>query len=103
MKKIQDKVEKITLSYIELYPEEYKQACVQLEGEREQLKNKYASMGDNRVIDRKIHEMPVTLYDMIVNKLSAQELSKTKTGEDGKKFAHWFAKRFPEFRSSDLI
>lgn len=103
MKEIQDKVEKITLNYIELYPDEYKQVCVQLEGEREKLKNKFASTGNDRVVDRKIHEMPVTLYDMIVGKLTAEELSKTKNGEEGKKFARWFAKRFPEFRSSDLI
>lgn len=103
MKEIQDKVEKITLNYIELYPDEYKQVCIQLEGEREKLNNKYASLGKDRVVDRKIHEIPETLHNMIINKLTAAELSQIKAGEEGKKFAYWFAKRFPEFRSSDLI
>lgn len=103
MKQIQNKVEKITLKYMELYPEEYKDACVYIEGERQKQSNKFGSTGGDRTIDRKIHEMPVTLYDMICDKLTAEELSKTKKGEEGKTFARWFATRFPEFRSSDLI
>lgn len=103
MKPIQDKVEKITLKYIELYPEEYKDACIYIEGERQKQSNKFGSTGGDKIIDRKVHEMPVTLYEMICNSLTASELSKTKNGEEGKKFARWFATRFPEFRASDLI
>lgn len=100
---LKSKVETITLGYMELFKDEYRLACIQFEGEREQNKNKFASISHDRMLKRMSHFMPETLHNMILNQLNKEELTLMKDGEDGKDFARWFAARFPEFSASTHI
>lgn len=102
-KEIKQKVENLTLKYIDVFKEEYDTVVKYLEQEREKNKDKFASISGDRVMQRKNYEIPETLYKMWTTELSVDELVKIKDGEDGKEFAHWFAKRFPEFAGGTHI
>lgn len=100
---LKSKVETITVGYMELFKDEYKLVCAQLEGEREKNKDKFASVAHDRTIQRKLYEIPETLHNMIISQVTKEELLLMKEGENGKDFARWFATRFPEFASSTHI
>lgn len=102
-KSLKSKVETITVGYMELFKDEYKLVCMQLEGEREKNKDKFASIAHDRTLQRKLYEIPETLHNMILNQITKEELFLMKDGENGKDFARWFATRFPEFASATHI
>lgn len=97
------KVEKLFLKYIKHYKEDYELTVKYLQGEREKNTNKFSSLKKSTVVNRKIYEMPETLYSILLANLSREDLIKMKDGEDGKDFARWFAKRFPEFAAGTHI
>jgi len=96
-------MEELTLRYIELFPEDYKNVCDYLVGEREKNKDKYASVNKDAVTKRKIYEIPEILHNMFVKFLTTEELVAMKDGESGKEVSKWFAKRFPEFAGGEII
>lgn len=96
-KKLKNKIEKITLGYIDAFRDEYRLVVAYIEGEREKNKNKFGSISGEKVLQRKIYEIPETLNKLFIKELTPEELVLMKDGADGKDFAHWFAKRFPEF------
>jgi hypothetical protein len=103
MKNLKQKVETLTLKYIEIFPEEYSLVVKYLNGEREKNTNKFASVSQDKTLQRKIYEIPETLNKMFIKDLTAEELIMMKDGQNGKDFAHWFAKRFPEFAGGTTI
>lgn len=103
MKKLKQKVETLTLKYIEIFPDEYRAVVNYLVGEREKNTNKFASVSKDKTLQRKIYEIPETLNKMFIKELTAEELTIMKDGQTGKDFAHWFAKRFPEFAGGTHI
>lgn len=102
-KVLKKKVETLTLKYIDLFKDEYTAVCHYLETEREKNKDKYASVSNDKVLRRKIFEIPETLNKIFIKELSVEELKLTKEGDNGKDFAHWFAKRFPEFAAGKTV
>lgn len=103
MKTLKQKVETITLKYIDVFPDEYRAVCDYLSAEREKNINKFASVAGDKTLQRKIFEIPETLSNMFNNELTIDELVQFKDGPSGKKMAHWFAKRFPEFAGGTHI
>lgn len=100
---LQNKIATLTLKYIELYPEEYKAVCIQLQGEREKSANDFSSLNADKMVKRKIFEIPETLNAILNTKLTVEELSKFKQGKVSIEYSRWFAKRFKEFSSSRKI
>lgn len=103
MKPLKQKIEILTLKYIELFPDEYHAVCDYLSAEREKNINKFASIAGDKTLQRKIFEIPETLSNMFNASLTIDELVQFKDGPSGKKMAHWFAKRFPEFAGGTTI
>ena len=103
MKTLKQKVEKLTLDYIDLFPDEYRAVCDYIASEKEKNINKFASIAGDKTLQRKIYEIPETLSNIFNNALTIEELVQMKDGPSGKKFAHWFAKRFPEFAGGTHI
>lgn len=103
MKQLKQKLETLTLRYIELFPDEYKAVVTQLAAEREKNKDKFASVYKDKVLRRKIYEIPETLHKMWVKELSEEELVALKDGPRGQDISHWFAKRFPEFAGGTTV
>ena len=103
MKETKKKVEKLTIKYIELFPDEYRAVVRYLSSNREKNVNKFASVASDKTLRRKIYEIPETLNKIFIKNLSAEELVLIKDGESGKEFSHWFAKRFPEFAGGTHI
>lgn len=93
----------MTLKYIDLFPDEYRVVVNYLSAEKEKNKNKFASISSDKILQRKIYEIPETLNKIFIKELSAEELLLMKDGQSGKDFAHWFAKRFPEFAGGTII
>lgn len=102
-KQLKNKVEELTLKYIEMFPDEYKVVCDYISAEKEKNKDKFASVANDKVLRRKIFEIPETLNKMWIKFLSEEEIKLSKEGEDGKDFQQWFAKRFPEFSAPNTI
>lgn len=102
-KELKMRVEKLFLKYVEHYPDEYKLVVNYLAGEREKNKDKFASVKNGKVVNRKLYEIPETLHGIFLANLSKEDLLLMREGEDGKDFGRWFAKRFPEFASSTHI
>lgn len=103
MKNLKQQVEKITLKYIDMFPDEYRFVVRQIAAEREKNVNKFASVSQDKTLRRKIYEIPETLQKMIIKELTEEQLVMMKDGETGKDYAHWFAKRFPEFAGGTTI
>lgn len=103
MKPLKQKIETLTLKYIELFPDEYHAVCDYLSAEREKNINKFASIAGDKTLQRKIFEIPETLSNMFNTALTIDELVQFKDGASGKKMSHWFAKRFPEFAGGTHI
>jgi len=103
MKQLKQKVEKLTLKYIEIFPDEYRVIVNYLASEKEKNKDKFASVSQNKTLRRKSYEIPETLSKIFDKELTTEELVMMKDGQSGKDFAHWFAKRFPEFAGGTNI
>lgn len=99
---LKQKLEALTLKYIEVYPEEYNLVVKQIEANKEKNADDFASVGNEKMVNRKIHEIPATLDTIFITKLTADELAFMK-GMEGKEIARWFATRFPEFSASKKI
>ena len=102
-KLLKSKVEGQVLKYITLFKEEYAAIVPQLSAEREKNKDKFASVAMDKVVNRKIYEIPETLHNMIINEVTQEEMMQMREGESGKDFARWFATRFPEFAAGTHI
>lgn len=96
---LKNKIERLFLLYTQNFPEDYKAVVTYLEGEKEKNKNKFGAIKKNKMVHRKLYEIPETLHSIFITNLSAEELSELKSKEVGR----WIAKRFPEFGSSTHI
>ena len=98
-KELKNKIEKLFLLYTQNFAEDYKATVTYLQAEKEKEKNKFSSLNKNKLVHRKIYEIPETLHAMFLTNLSVEELTTLKEKEMGR----WIAKRFPEFASSTHI
>lgn len=96
---LKNKIERLFLLYTQNFSEDYQATIKYLEGEKEKQKNKFGSLKENKLVHRKLYEIPELLHSMFITNLSAEELTELKTKEIGR----WIATRFPEFSSNQNV
>jgi len=92
------KIRTIVANYIVLDPQEFASFCKEQKEWRKKEANAFASSTSD-VVERKIFEIPDTLYSMLKIRLSDEDMDWFRTKEG----ARWFAKSFKDFRSSEKI
>jgi hypothetical protein len=84
--------------YFEMYPEDWELCKVDIEAQRQNLLNQFASL-DTHAIRRALFSVPEKLAAMIGAKLTPEEQQLFTEKEN----ARWFAKEFPQFNISQKI
>lgn len=83
--------------YFEMFPEDWKEAKLEIQIQREGLDNEFASLKETHAITRALYSIPEKLSAMIGKKLTQEEIALFKEKEN----ARWFANEFPQFRISN--
>jgi len=83
--------------YTLAFPQEWEAFKEAMEVKLGQSKDAFGEIADSELIERKLFEMPETLYTILDMKLSKEDFSWFKTKEGSR----WFAKQYPQFRTSD--
>jgi hypothetical protein len=78
--------------YFEMFPEDWEVSKIEIESQRQNLKNQFASL-DTSAIRRALFSVPEKLSAMIGMKLDTEERQLFTQ----KEHARWFAKEFPMF------
>lgn len=105
MNEVQIKIRDIVKDYVKLFPDEYKLVCEYLKEKRTHNKDKFASFKGkdirktDGVVERALYEIPETLDNLFMMKLSMEDKKYYKT----KECARWFANNFIEFKSGELV
>ena len=84
------------LQYTKTFPQEWEQFKLQMKQVRDNAKNKFGEIEGSDTVERKLHEIPETLYSMLKMSLCEEDWDYYNSLEGSK----WFAKRNPLFRSS---
>ena len=95
MNNAQENIEKVVDDYKILFSQEYTAFVKQQQMMREHLLNDFAAVKGDSAIERKLFDVPETLYSMFVSNLNSEELAYFKTKRGGR----WFSKKFREFRA----
>lgn len=100
LNEFQNQIIKITENYKEMFPAEYRAVVNYLEERRKNLKTNFAELKESKggsntpeLIERAIHEIPVTLEKMFQVSLSIEGLMWFRTKEGSR----WFANEYREF------
>ncbi len=96
----QENITAVVRNYIKRYPREYSLFKGQNIKRSHSQKNKFASVGKGQgALERKITEVPETLFTMMTVNLPLEDMEyyKSKNG------TRWFAGQFPEFRIAGRI
>ena len=104
MKDLKQKIVGLVETYARLHPNEIKLMKSYMEEVRHDLQDKkFATAkgegGAEMVIERKLYEIPETLFTIFLENLSVDEQTDFKS----KEMARWFAKEFPLFRVPEKI
>ena len=89
---IKDKVRKVVVEYIRLFPAEFSVFKNQIANVREQQRTKWAESKNTDFIERKLYEVPETLWLAIKQNLADDEMAWFQEHE-----GRWFIKAFPVF------
>lgn len=95
----QGRIKSIVKIYKAGFPNEYKAVCEQIAKKRRLNEDEYASTIGDHSLKRRIHEIPEKLSISLYKGLDEEE----NQWFISKKGAIWFAKTFPEFKSSHKI
>ena len=99
MKPIQIKIRQIVNNYIQDFPYEYKAVCEAIKDKQTLQNDPMASAGKDSFIRQFAYEIPLTLSNLINQKLDEEEreyLSSIKGAE-------WFARTWREFSPAERI
>ena len=92
----QARIKNLVEGYKKLFPEEYKIACEAVIMQRHIQNDEFASVkGEHAApsVQRKLYEIPETLYMTLIKELDGDELNYWKSKEGGR----WFADTFKQF------
>ena len=92
-KHYQEKIEKIVLDYTVMFSQEYSLIVKFIKDTKVFNKTKFAEVGGDNVLDRKLGEYPVTLENLFNVSLNNEEKSYFRS----KRGSRWFFKKFNEF------
>lgn len=96
---IKQNIAKIIEEYKLLFPEEYKALIKQNKEVRDNLKEEFAKVKSD-TIQRQLIEWPETLYTMLVQQLTREELNELFRNKDHKTI-RWVARSYPELAISN--
>lgn len=97
-KPIKEKVKNAVEDYKRMFPMEYRATVDWIDDVRNAQKTKFAEVGKENVLDRKLGEMPETLDIMIRNALSPEEREVFFDKKESKILNRWFFNEFREFK-----
>lgn len=92
-------IRKIVKYYKRLFPDEYNLAIKQIEYNRRDQINKFASIKGNDFVERALTEIPETLSTMFTIRLTDFQMKEFRE----KRSVHWFAGEFPQFKLAEKI
>ena len=95
MTNAQQKINDIIHDYKIMFFAEYNAFKKQQKLVQSEIINEFAGVQGDSALERRLFDMPATLYEMLIQKLNKEELKYFKS----KKGARWFAKSFPQFRT----
>lgn len=100
MTEAKTKITEYETAYRNVFPQEYADF---LKGQKVKLdllgENKFAEMKGSDIINRRLGEMPETLYAMFQTRLTPEEFTWFRSQEGGR----WFFKTFPQYRETKTI
>lgn len=94
-----NKITELVKNYMAMFPEEFELVKKELAAKRTKNRDKFAAIEGTDVLQRAIHEIPMTLETVLSTKLKDDELQWFRTIAG----ARWFARKFPVFKSPDLV
>lgn len=83
--------------YTITFPREWESFQSAMKVKLNDSKDDFGKVEGSDLVDRKLFEMPETLYTILTMKLSKEDFDWFKTVEG----ARWFAKQYPQFRTSE--
>lgn len=99
-KETKEKIKECVKAYEDIFVYEFNQFKVGIREKRNQLRDqKFGETKGMDFVDRVLYEVPVTLYEIFIRRLSPDDMKQLKS----KKGARWFAKAFPEYRIVEKI
>jgi len=93
------KITDLVKSYKAFYKTEFDDFSKALKVKVELKKNKWGEVKGMDILERKVYEIPETLFSIFQVRLNSEETAFLYS----KKGALWFAKEFPEFRYTDKV
>ena len=85
--------------YFKMFPEDWEEAKVEIQMQRQNLDNEYAQLKSTHALQRALYTIPEKLSAMIAKKLTPEQIQLFTE----KANARWFANEFPLFRISKEI
>lgn len=83
--------------YTLTFPQEWEQFNKAMKEKRANSNDDFGVVQGADIIERKMHEIPETLYTIFKMKLNEEDWGFFQSKEG----TRWFAKQFPEFRTSE--
>lgn len=102
MDEIKLKIRQAVSDYKKFLPEEYEAIAADTLRKRANY-SPTGAHNNGEALERKILEIPETLFSSIKIKLTAEEWDTFNSPKDGKVLSRWMAKEFPAFRAVDEI
>ena len=82
--------------YTLTFPQEWARFQEAMKIKLGESKDAFGEVADSELIERKLFEMPETLFTILTMKLSEEDMKWFRTKEGSR----WFAKQYPQFRTS---
>ena len=99
MKDIKFKITQLVESYKVFYKTEFNDFVKGHKAKLELKKNKWGEVKGMDMVERRVYEIPETLFSIFQIRLDPEEIAFLYS----KKGALWFAKEFPEFRYTEKV
>jgi hypothetical protein len=102
---MKEKITNIIKDYRLLFGDEFKAFGQAMRTKQKEAKDKFGQIGKTDYIERKIWEMPVTLYEMFEKQLTEDEFNQFFRSQSNKLTVNqkWFLKTYPVFKSPEKL
>lgn len=80
-----------------MFPGEWAEFQLAMKEKRANASDSFGEVQGSEIVERKMHEIPETLYTIFKMKLSEEDWKYFQSKEG----TRWFAKHYPQFRTSE--
>lgn len=94
-----NRIKAIVKDYMLKFPDEYRTVKKELADKRNATVSKFAAIKNTDLLERAIHEIPMTLDSMLTLEMEDEAIAWFRSKEG----ARWFAGAFQAFASPDVI